>query len=131
MWKFAIAVVALSACADPTLEGTYEGKSTAGDFPPTWKLTIAKQTPAGGDAAPGEGSIVEGSWSISGIMIEASGPVSGTFADPDLTLTFTSETAAHCGYNVTATWTGDDIDGTYAAMVCYVTAEGSFKLSRQ
>jgi hypothetical protein len=95
------------------------------DYPPTWTLAITKQAMVDGV------STVEGTWSIHGIGIDADGPITGTFADPTLTLAFTSASTAHCGYDVTATWRGDEISGSYAAVACFVTAEGTFTLARQ
>lgn len=120
--------LALAACGgDPTLEGTYEGKTTVPgmDYPPTWSLTITSHMMADGVV------FVLGSWGISGIGLQAGGEISGTFDDPDLTLTFASASSANCGYNVSATWQGDEIEGTYSAMACFVVAEGSFSLSRK
>jgi len=127
MWRSAILIVAVAACADPTVEGTYEGKSTTPgvDYPPTWTLTITKLTTGDGVTA------VEGTWGISGIGIDAGGSVSGTFADPTLTLTLTSASQMNCGYSVAATWNGDDITGSYSAVSCFVVAEGTFSLSRK
>jgi hypothetical protein len=125
MWKIAIITVALSACADPTLEGTYEGRTTGMEYPPTWTVKITKQTTGDGVTT------VEGTWGIEGIGISAGGSISGTFADPELTLTFTSASTSNCGYSIDATWRGDEIEGSYAAMACFVTATGSFTLSRK
>ena len=127
MWRLAITVIALAACADPTLEGTYEGKTSvpATDYPPTWTLTITKQSMGDGVTT------VEGTWGIKGIGIEAGGQVTGTFADPALTLTLAAMSTSNCGYNVGATWKGDDIEGSYTAMACFVSAEGTFSLSRK
>ena len=117
----------MGCAGDPTLEGTYEGKTTVPgmDYPPSWTLTITGQTMADGVV------LVLGSWGISGIGIEAGGEISGTFDDPDLTLTFASQLSSNCGYNVSATWQGDEIEGMYSAMACFVVAEGSFSLARK
>src|SRR5262245_208364 len=119
-----VLLMVMAACADPTLPGTYRGVASGQQYPPTWTLSL--------DVATGDGvTTVGGTWSVVGIMIDAGGTVTGSFEDPDLTLSLASASSANCGYDFLATWHGDSITGTYTAVQCFVTAVGDPDLDKQ
>jgi hypothetical protein len=126
MWRAAMILLFASACSDPTLAGTYAGDGPSGNpmFPAKWTVTIASVT----DATP---RTVQGSYTVTGIGLDTAGTVSGTFVDPDLTLELEPTDSAHCGYDMDAEWTGDELRATYNATRCFVVSQGMVVLKRR
>jgi hypothetical protein len=124
--RTSIAVIMFCAvgCADsdPTLDGTYRGDGDGGMFPAEWRLTIDKL--ASPDAS------VTGSYRIHGLDLDTMGTIGGTFTDPQLSLVLTATDSSHCGYTITATWSDDDIYGTYVTRMCSNVKMGNVNLTK-
>lgn len=118
-------MVAATACAadEPTLPGAYEGKDASGnaDYPATWTLTLE-------ETADGT---VEGAYEITGIGLQTRGAITGTFADPALTLVLTPDETGECRRDLSATWRGDEIAVSYTTAGCFALVSGTLTLAKQ
>jgi hypothetical protein len=112
------------ADSDPKLAGTYEGKDYSGNetYPANWTVVI--------DKMPSPDAGVTGSYHITGINLDNTGAITGTFTDPDLSLVLTATDSAHCGYTVTATWDDGVIHAKYATRTCFIVMTGELDLEK-
>jgi len=120
----ALALTACSKSDDDELTGTYSGDAVDSQSSSNRKeltLTVAAA-----------GTTVSGTYHLKAILVDTNGIVNGTLNGSALALVLTPSTgSADCPYNITGTWTGDRITGTYAAFNCFVRSDGTFDLKKK
>jgi hypothetical protein len=117
-------VLMLAACGgSSSIDGTYSGPlndSLIGAG--TARVTLASN-----------GASVSGTWGTmySNPIYNNSGSLSGAISGNSLSMSLTPTNPQACPSVVTATRTGNQIDGTYAAISCSVADSGSINLTKQ
>jgi hypothetical protein len=108
--------------------------SAAASVTGTWLGTITSEQVAGSGSArvdfAGTNSNLTGTWSVTGPSGPDSGTLNGAVNGSAVTLTLTPSVPVNCPYAVTATMSGTQLTGTYAATNCSQAVSGGLSLTK-
>ena len=133
-FAFLLTLVACGASAACKGSSSPNGPSTS-SVSGTWTGSITSNQAAGSGPArvtlSQTGNNLSGTWSVTGPNSPDSGSLTGSINGSGVSLTLSPSVPTNCPYTVTATVSGNSMNGTYAAFNCTLAVAGGVALTKQ
>lgn len=123
----------LSACggSNSSIAPTQATTNVSGTWIGTGRSRVTASTFSARVVFAQSGSSLSGNWSATDATASNSGSLSGSIAGASLSIVLTPSDPRTCGFTVTTTASGPQMNGDYATRDCTVAENGSLSLNKQ